>query len=66
MTSGISVTREVVETAPGPGKCVSRWQAYAGDRVRRMERRSITSESDDRWRADAYRYFIDVPGKKDS
>jgi hypothetical protein len=40
------VRRELFEAAPGPGKCVSRSQNYIGSGLTRVERRSVTSESD--------------------
>ncbi len=46
MPETITVTRELYEEAPGPSKCVSRSQSYPGTGLRRMETRSVTSESD--------------------
>lgn len=46
MASSIQVTSEIREPAPGPNKCVSRWQAYRDNGLRRLEWRSVTSESD--------------------
>ncbi len=46
MTAQVAITRELLEEAPGPSKCVSRSQAYVGNGLRRMETRSVTSESD--------------------
>ena len=42
----IKITREVIEKAPGPSKCVSRNQSYVGKGLRRVESRSVTDESD--------------------
>ncbi len=42
----IKITREVYEKAPGPSKCVSRGQGYVGKGLKRVESRSVTSESD--------------------
>ncbi len=42
----IKITREVYEKAPGPSKCVSRRQSYVGKGLKRVESRSVTSESD--------------------
>ncbi|MGB9718449.1 MAG: hypothetical protein ACP5PQ_03000 [Thermoproteota archaeon] len=42
----VKITREIVEKSPGPSKCVSRTQSYVGKGLKRMEIRSVTSESD--------------------
>ena len=41
-----SISRELYEETPGPNKCVSRTQTYADKGLRRVEYRSVTSESD--------------------
>ncbi len=40
------IERRVIELAPGPGRCVSRQQAYLDCHRRRVEWRSVTGESD--------------------
>jgi len=42
----IKITREICEKALGPSKCVSRNQSYVGEGVRRVDTRTVTSESD--------------------
>ncbi|MGQ9691693.1 MAG: hypothetical protein ACUVQY_10665, partial [Thermoproteota archaeon] len=42
----IRIIKEIIEKAPGPSKCVSRIQSYVGKGLKRVEVRSITSESD--------------------
>ena len=42
MTEQIQISRELVEAAPGPGKCVSRKQQYSGDGLKRIETRIRT------------------------
>jgi len=42
----MEITSAIREPAPGPSKCVSRWQAYLDRGLRRVEGRSVTSESD--------------------
>ena len=41
-----SIRRELFEKSPGPGQAVSRHQRYAGTGLRRMDTRTVTSESD--------------------
>lgn len=43
---GVKITREIIEKSPSPSKCVSRVQSYVGKGLKRMEVRSVTSESD--------------------
>ena len=42
MAEEIRISRELVEEAPGPGKCVSRAQAYVGEGLKRIETRRRT------------------------
>lgn len=42
----IRVSGELYEESPGPSRCVSHSQAYAGRGLARVETRSVTSESD--------------------
>lgn len=44
--AGFKITREIIEKSPGPSKCVSWTQSYVGKGLKRMEIRSVTSESD--------------------
>ena len=40
------VTRQLCEKASGPSICVSRNQSYVGTGLKRVENRTVTSESD--------------------
>ena len=46
MSGKPKIVREIYEKAPGPSKSVGRSQSYRGKGMSRMERRSVTSESD--------------------
>ncbi len=56
----VRITKEIIEHSPGPNKSVSRRQRYTGNGLKRIDIRSITSESD--YSNESYRRFSDDNG----